>query len=122
MTEPTRDALHAETLAYLAVEFQLAAKRAKNRRHSEAMRSAYAKVANKIAYAAECVQRVPELEAEVERLRAKAAIVDVMERRDINVRYLGPWRVEGVAFKGFAHAPTIPAAYAAATRDGSDNA
>lgn len=149
MTEPTRDALYEETLAMLEVERT-------NALRVHALPSPvdddedWLGIAAQYAYAAECVKRVPEMEAratayrstlqdydvrvgelqaEVERLRAKAAIVDAMEKRHINVRYLGadkdgeletPWRVEGVSFKGFAHGPTILAAYAAATREGTE--
>lgn len=56
MTEPTRDALHAATLAWLAAYDQ------QTTRTDEQQC---------LAYAAECVTRVPELEAEVERLRER---------------------------------------------------
>ena len=127
VTEPTRDALHAETLAYLAVEFQLAAQRAKRKRSSEPIRRAHEKVANKLAHAAACVKRVPELEAEVERMRAKAAIVDAMERGE--VRIIG-WSDDRTRFgllvdtpdggEDEVTGPSVLAAYAAATREGTD--
>lgn len=60
------------------------------------------------------------LRAEVERLRAKAAIVDAMERGEIHVaRGADQWAIyhTGVAKK--FRAPTLLAAYAAATREGT---
>lgn len=61
--------------------------------------------------------------AEVERLREAGEFVRALENREFDVRYLGadsdgnlitPWRVQGVAFKGFAHAETPLAALRAA--------
>ena len=71
MSEPTRDALHAETLHYL--EFQRDDKlRIDANRTAMGMvpSPAWKRDAELYEYAAECVKRVPELEAEVERLRA----------------------------------------------------
>lgn len=137
--------LTRETLAYL--EFQRDDKlRVDANRTAMGMvpTDAWRKDAAMYAHAAECVREVAALRRQVEdaqrvakyesdvaaqavaelaTLRAKAEIVDAMERRHINVRYLGanndgelvnPWRVEGVSFRGFAHAPTIATAYAQA--------
>lgn len=161
MTEPTRDALHAETLAMLA-------RSEKSWRDSGIQyEDPYdISVADRFAYAAECVQRVPELEAEVashtayklslldalgpevpedegrsipdaiRALRAKAEIVDAMERVKglrapyISVDFLndGDERVWRVTYtpeqprrkRCVGYGSTLTAAYAAATREGSE--
>lgn len=151
MTEPTRDALHAETIHLLEG----------HHRHWKNYRDAYSRqMVEQFAYAAECVQRVPELEAEldkwrereasvcpedfgfeeviktlraeVERLRAKAAIVDAMERGEIELHHAdlhapGEPRTQWVCVNTTTHfgyrgttARDALAAYAAATREGTD--
>lgn len=68
MSEPTRDALHAETLAMLE---RRAAKSGDFENSSDLM----AFRARQYAYAAECVRKRAELEAEVERLRARVEVL-----------------------------------------------
>lgn len=142
MTEPTRDALHTETLDYLTGQSQFW-----EGRGSELLRKEY-------AYAAECVKRVAELEAEVERLRAdlddslaqqgdivgrltaeldaiNAAAADFYAEDASNLRAHPdiPWGIGGKS--GSEHVAEwrndlaerierLLAAYAAATREGTD--
>lgn len=82
MTEPTRYALHAETLAMLEKEALDYARSA----DGPVANTTDANDAAMFAHAAACVRRVPELEAEVARLRAKAAIVDAMKRALVHAK------------------------------------
>lgn len=70
MTEPTRAALHAETVETLAREVDRLNETIKYFGGGSITEGAQDAVRH-YAYAAECVKRVPELEAEVERLRAQ---------------------------------------------------
>lgn len=110
VTEPTRDALHAETLAMLEKEALDYARSA----DGPVANTTDANDAAMFAHAAACVKRVGELEAEVERLRAKAAIVDAMERALVHAKTCE------TCFRYGVDECVTGATYAAATREGTD--
>lgn len=85
MTEPTRDALHEETLAWL-VQGQKTINTLAQGAGTMYGAEQHARETRVIAYAAECVKRVPELEAEVAALRAENARLASAGRR-----ILGAW-------------------------------
>ncbi len=120
MTEPTRDALHAETLAMLAHDEKVirdvlddgildAPEVLSSRRQLELP-----------APATECVKRVPELEAEVARLRELLGeLVDTSDCRYDHHGYCQAHKLDPRPCPN-ERAITLLAAYAAATREGAD--
>lgn len=131
MTEPTRDALHAATLARLEGDIEwedsnIAELDGETDEHWQKALADSRKARAEYAYAAECVRVRAEMEAEVARLRAKAAIVDAMDsgriaafskRKDGRVALYTPEHLQDFDSEPFV-ADTILAAYAAATREG----
>lgn len=72
---PNPETRHTEALVMLAAKFSTAASKARNRRYSQRMRDAHAKIAERLAYAAQCVREVATLREQVERLRPYEAFV-----------------------------------------------
>lgn len=106
MTEPTRNALHA--LAHELVTQDVTC----SRQATQDLARGYLA-----------------LEAEVERLRAKAAVVDAINAGE--VEQMSGWgnadgptkfgvRLRNTDAMAFGFGPTLDAAYAAATREGTD--
>lgn len=95
MTEPTRDALHAETLEMLDVRIAAWMQSGTHGRE----------VAAQYTYAAECVRVRADLEAEVERLRDELAVTaKILAERERECIALRP------AYKATSYGPglTIP--------------